>query len=87
MSDKPLFQNADDQEAAYGGEATPATPEGVVIPGAAAYGGGISGNIGTAGAMGAVPAAGPEIAGATRDTQEDMDDDGVIEDREGSNPR
>ncbi len=87
MSDKPLFQDADEQEAIYGGQATPDTPEGVVVPGAAAFTGGITGSLGTAGAMGGIPAAGPEIAGATRLPDEDADADGVIEDQEGLNPR
>jgi hypothetical protein len=53
MSDKPLFQDADEQEAVYGDNRSGAS-EGdgaVVIPGAAAAGGVLAGQLGT-GAMG-----------------------------------
>ena len=92
MSDEPLFQNTDEQEAAYTGRAAPGTPEaaetgeGVVLPGAAAAGpisgGAISGSMGTTGTAGAIPAAGPEVAGAYHTPEEDRDDDSVLEDGE-----
>ncbi len=82
MSDKPLFRDADEQEAALGGSGT--TGEGVVVPGAAAgalSGNALSGQMGTTGIMG-VPAAGPEVAGAAHAPREDLDGDNVIEDTE-----
>ena len=90
MSDRPLFQNADEQEAAYAGNPRGteveegATTEGVVVPGAAAgfSGGAISGQMATSGGMMGVPAAGAEIAGAAHVPTEDRDDDGVVEDEE-----
>ncbi len=88
MSDKPLFQNSDEQEAAYAGDRDdlPKNPgetgEGVVLPGAAFAGplGAVPGQapIGGTGA----PVAGPEIAGAAHVPQDDVDDDGVLEDEE-----
>jgi hypothetical protein len=86
MSDKPLFQDADEQEATYAGEKPAETPEGVIIPGAAAFSGGLSGSLGTAGSMGEIPAVGPAIAGATRKPEEDANDDGVIDLDEGAKP-
>ena len=90
MSDKPLFQNTDEQEAAYAGDRPTdggETGEGVILPGAAAAGpltgGAIAGNMGTGqSGMTGVPAAGPEIAGAAHVPREDRDDDGVLEDPE-----
>jgi hypothetical protein len=84
MSDKPLFQNADEQEAAYAGTSgggqgeTDLTNSGVVIPGAT-MGNVLNGNIGTSAGMVGVPNPGPVIAGAGRSTREDADDDGVVE--------
>jgi hypothetical protein len=86
MSDRPLFQDADEQEAAYSGGSSGDTDveSSVVIPGAAAAGGTLSGQLGTTGAMGmgAAPAAGPVIAGLTHSPDEAQDDKGVIEDDE-----
>ena len=88
MSDRPLFQNSDEQEAAYAGDRgdLPRNPgetgEGVVLPGAA-FAGPLSADPGQApmGGTGA-PVAGPEVAGAAHVPGEDRDDDGVLEDEE-----
>lgn len=85
MSDKPLFQDADEQEATYGDSRTDTSEAGgtVIIPGAAAAGGVLSGQLGTGlTGMGAAPAAGAVVAGANRSSEEDLDNDGVIEDDE-----
>ena len=89
MSDKPLFQNTDEQEEAYAGDDAGELPrnpgetgEGVVVPGAAFAGplGAVPGQA-PMGGTGA-PVAGPEVAGAAHVPREDRDDDGVLEDSE-----
>jgi len=82
MSDKPLFRDSDELEAAN--PVSGNTGEGVVVPGAAAgplAGNALSGALGTTGIMG-VPAIGPELAGAAHTPKEDRDGDTVIEDSE-----
>lgn len=85
MSDKPLFQDADEQEATYGDSRSGASEAdgAVIIPGAAAVGGVLAGQLGTgATGSGTAPAAAAAIAGANRSSSDDLDDDGVIEDDE-----
>jgi hypothetical protein len=90
MSEKPLFRDADEEEAVYGGsQPGNAEPDGAVImPGAAAAGGLLSGQLATsATGMGAAPAAGAAAAGYNRSAGEDRDDDGVIENDEARQAR
>ena len=57
MSDKPLFQNADEQEAAYGSPQTSEESEAVAVPLAALGGGGTGGPATGAGTSGVLPSA------------------------------
>jgi len=86
MSDEPLFQNSDVQEAAYAGDGGDndqsggdgnAVGPGVVIPaaGLAGMGGGGMGGGGTAGTGGGGGAVGPALAGAALAGGLDDDDD------------
>lgn len=82
MSDKPLFQDADEEEARYGGtQADETEAEGtVVIPAAASANGALAGQLGVgASGTGAAPASGAVIAGLNCSSDEDRDNDGVIE--------
>ncbi len=76
MSDKPLFENMDEQEATYAPEEL---PEGPVVPGAAegaAEGGAVSGQMGGA-VAGAIPGVvGPAI------TEEAIDENTNVEGEE-----
>lgn len=77
MSDKPLFQNTDAQEAAYapdtasGAEDIDTGSAGVLVPGSAASitGGTLGSTYGTSGGMGALPVIGPGITSASPDTE------------------
>ncbi len=57
MSDKPLFQNADEQEAAYGSPQTSEEPEAVAVPMAGLGGGGTGSPATGAGTPGVLPSA------------------------------
>jgi hypothetical protein len=85
MSDQPLFQDADEEEATFGStQTTSAETEGtVVVPGAVAAGGVLSGQLGTGIAgMGSATAVGAVAAGINHSPAEDLDSDGVIENEE-----
>ena len=57
MSEKPLFQNADEQEAAYGSPQTAEEPEVMAVPMAGLGGGGTGSPATGAGTPGVLPSA------------------------------
>jgi hypothetical protein len=82
MSDKPLFQDADEQEALWGNAREVGSEEAapVVVPAAAAAGGALSGQLASGiPGTGAAPAVGAVVAGATLSSEDDADKDGVVE--------
>lgn len=81
MSDQPLFQNMDEQEAVYGGERTGtddasqnANTDEVGVPGAGAGLLGMTGGGATGGIIGGSPAATDAVVGATEPEDETRGD-------------